>query len=186
MLPEERMRLGVVREALREQRADCHALGRQRLLHELEERPKLRVAAVEGERPRLLAEIDQRSRAARASVEQHLKDAEGEIDHRRVRRVQQRAAQPQRRVGPLRAREAAAVRAALLLGRQSCGATFDLGVDGVHDGLAQGGGLVGRGRAPAWRHDGRQHLEQVLHQLVELGEALRWQPDADLDSREAG
>ena len=157
MLPEQWVGLRIVREALTEQAGDRDSLGRERLLHGLEDLAELGLARAEREGARLLVKVDERRRAVDSRVQQQLHHPEGDVDDGGVGAVQQRAAQPERRVGPPRAAQAAALPvdgggALLRL------ATLDLGVDGMHDGLARARRLLGGGRGRVGGGDRREHL----------------------------
>ena len=90
-------------QALAQQTGNRYAFGRERILNSVEELAEFGLSRAECYGARLLIEEDERRRAINAGVQQQLHHAKGDVDDGGVSAVQQRAAQPQRRVWPPRA-----------------------------------------------------------------------------------
>ena len=168
-------------QALTEQAGDCDAFGREGLLDSLEDVAVFGLACAERDGARLLVEVDERRRAVDACVQHQLHYAKGDVDDGGIGAVQQRATKPQGRVWPPRAAQTAAESLRVGAGRR---ATLDLCIDGMHDGLSRARRLLDSGRGCIGGADGGKHLVQMLHQLMQLREPLRWQLAHDVDSRE--
>mmetsp|Transcript_46096 Transcript_46096/g.148532 ORF Transcript_46096/g.148532 Transcript_46096/m.148532 type:complete len:217 (+) Transcript_46096:2698-3348(+) len=139
VLPQQRVRLCVVRQAQRQQRGNRDALGSEGVDDGVVQ-PAVALVGEEDQCARRLGEGSDGGAAVHARAQQVLDDPMRQPNHGHVVRVQERAAEPERRVGAQGARHAVAGRGrgAAAAAARGGAVVSDLGVDGVHDWLARG------------------------------------------------